>query len=272
MEELTFQEIYRTISKNLRFILLITLAIVIATLLISLIIPKTYISESIIQIGSIQDSSGQNNPIIQEIEAKNLLSSSIILDPVISKYFNNKTSIKEFSEKDLNIELIKETIDTKTTETVPYIKITTYSNNPEKAKEINQEIIKNFLDYNQKEYEDLIAIKQEELLNTQKQIADIKTNIASLESTIASKNLKDIDVITIQNALSQYFQILSDNQKKESQLKNVLVTAKEFKIINKPQSINEYIWPKLWLNLLVSLIIGFIFAVFIAFSKENRER
>ena len=89
-DEPNLVDFYNVLNKRKKTIIGLTLAIVLITLIILIMVPKTYESESMIgmaRLGQInQDGSTLDNFIIKPNEAEKLIKSSLILQPVIDKF------------------------------------------------------------------------------------------------------------------------------------------------------------------------------------------
>ena len=81
---------WEIVKKNKKFIIWFVMVVFVLTLIISLVMPKTYESKSIIQLAKI------DKEIYSTAEAKNILQSSVVINPVIEKFIP-ETTIKKFN-------------------------------------------------------------------------------------------------------------------------------------------------------------------------------
>lgn len=273
-EELTLKHIWKTIEKKSKFILYFTLAIIFITLIISLLIPKTYESTSEIRLAQLSqagDSAGVD--IFSVLESKNIIESSEILIPAIEKY-SPEMSYEDFLKDNLNIEILKETVG-RDQKTINYIKITVYDKSPENAKLINEEIIKNFFEYAQPYYNSRLQVLIKDQSETTLSIEQLKKDVETTQNEINSLSNSQLSTEGISksslltNILASYKSRLSIEQDKLIDIENKLANKKEYSIISEPQIATNPTSPNLPLNLIASLIIGLFLSLLIVFIKES---
>jgi hypothetical protein len=158
-----------------------TLLIVFLVLLFSLVaVPRLYESTSMISI------SPDKGNVYSTIEAKLLVDSPQVILPVIDKFFDEKENmdLDRFRKKYMKVELVQEKTDPKENIIISYLQITTKADSPLKAKQINEEIIKNFFSYVEPIYERSVNFTLEKMNHKEKEISKLEFYFEKLKNTI----------------------------------------------------------------------------------------
>jgi len=255
------------IKKRWKFILLFTLIVLILIFNISLLWPKTYESESVIQLGSIRviqlgsiSEGGERKfeEIYSPAEAKNIILSSSVLIPVINNFFpDEELELSKFTKKNLEVKIITERAVISDVDKTSFISIKVKTRNAEKAKEINNAIINNFLNYTKEEYEKRVELLEKELEEVGRDIEEIRRELdSSLKAT------EDYKIL-----LLKYI----EEQNRKRSIEGKLVTKREFMIISEPQIPFKPTSPKLWLNLIIAFILSLLSSTVLIISKEKSK-
>jgi len=273
-EEIELKDLIDPIVKNKKLFIYTILIVIALTIVISLIWPKTYGSTSEIRLAQLsQAGDSASMDIFSALESKNIIESSMIINPAIEKY-TLESKYEEFVKKELEVEVLKEIVG-RDQKLINYIKITVFNEDPEKAKLINEEIIKNFFDYALPYYnsrlhvlikdqaETTLGIDQLKLdiENTQKEINSLSNNQLSTEGISKSSLLTNI--------LAPYKTRLSAEQDKIINVENKLANKKEYSIISEPQISEKPASPNIPLNALIAFIIGIVIALLTTYIKES---
>jgi len=307
MPELTIINYWKIIKKKRRLIISATLFIVLITLIISLILPKTYESKAVIELGKInigswEDNSAlktsEDNLIYQPEEAKNILQASVVLNPVIEEFFakKDKMTLDKFNEKVMEIEIITEQISLRETRVTPYISIGVKADKADKSKEIVLAVIAQFFDYTKEEFSKQKGLIENEYNKSRENIAkelnernlniiQFQMEISDLQKQIEALSSQDLltDGISkttlLEHILNSYKNRLKDEKNKKIELEQKMVSIKlgldkrlanmeDSKVISYPQVPLEPSKPKILFNLLVALVIGLFASVLFAFFSE----
>ena len=255
------------ITNNKKTIIKTTLSLTILVLLLFLIYPKPYESFSVIQVGKIDKF--EYTPT----EAKTIIESYEVLKPIVDEY-NPKIDVKEFKEKHLNVEIIKDSLGFQV-ESTPYVKIITTEKDAETAKTLNSKIIESFLSQVSPNYELNLNVLTNELSEIKQNIEKINSDISEIEMEI--KRLGDNSLtgettskITILRALlSEKRTALSEERILKSEIEKTLVGKKEFKIISSPEVPKNHSGPGTLLVLIITLIISFCLSLMYILIKER---
>jgi len=270
--DLDLKEIVKVISKNRKFIVYFTLIILALTLIISLVWPKTYESVSEIQLAQLaqpgQPITGSAD-IFSVIESKNIIESSSIIEPVLSKY-SRDINYLDFIKDNLYVEILQETIG-RDQKIINYLKVSILYKNPEITKKMNEEIINNFFEYAQPYYDFRynVLIKGESEVNAN--IEQLEKDITLTENQI--KTISNVQLTTegvskstlLSDILSEYKSRLSLEQEKRIDIENKLANKREYSMIGAPQIPKKPTSPNILLNLTVALFAGLFLSILIAF-------
>jgi len=274
-DELDLADYWKIIKKRKKLIFWLTLSLVVVTLIISLILPKTYESESVIQLGRLD-----NIFIFQPEEAKSIIQSSIVLNPVMIKFFieEKKPSLRSFREDSFEVEILKEEINYYQTLITPYLYLRVKSDDALKSKEMNEEIIKQFFSYVKPKYEELLNFTLKELSRTEQDMRQLKYDIAELEREI--KALSDTQLenegisksTLLKTLLVDYRGSLDREEDKKLSIEERLNGKIDFKVIIEPQLPLRYSKPNIKLNLAIALVLGLFVSCFLSFFLEAQDK
>lgn len=255
--ELTLTDYFEVIKKRKGLIIKLTLLIIFFAIVFLLISPKTYESESIVQLANI------NGEIYSSAESVNLIRSLIILAPVINDFFtqDKKPSISSFNKNNLKVSVIMEQKTFSLITEISYIHIKTKAKKPEEAKEMNEAIIQRFFDYVKPEYEAKLVLLESQLQETKQSLEDVEKEIASLQNK--QLDTEGISKVTLlKNLLFGY-------KLQKADLENKLSNKREYKVISEPEVPTSYSEPKIKFVLLEALVIGLLISIIWAFLKEK---
>ena len=127
-------------------VVLLTVMIVLAVGGWSVIAAK-YASQAKVGIGSV----GQEMVFTPE-EAQVIIQSSVVLDPVLKKYYSSDKSmtIEKFNSKVLEVRTIVEKVGIGQTKTIPYVQIIARTRDAQKSRDIVDDIVVRFIWYGDK--------------------------------------------------------------------------------------------------------------------------
>jgi len=206
-DELNLVDYWSIVKKKRRMIIGLTLAIVLITTVFSLIAPRTYESEAVIELGRIAKigsekttiqsgtvtkiKSAVGSELVLEIEeAKSKIKSSVVLKPVIEEFFTkkDKMTLEKFNEEAMEVKIITEQISLRETRVTPYLNIKIASNKPTKSRNMVLAIINQFFDYANKEFDEKRNLFTEEYNKTKqgikKEIRKRNANIVQFKEEI----------------------------------------------------------------------------------------
>ena len=245
--------------------------------------PKTYESESLIKLGTIGTTDGykvtDKKLIIDLDETEKIIRSSTILKPILKEFFpDGKKTLKKFNKKNLEIEIFEKTIDWRVIKQIPYIMIKTKSTSAKKSRDINQNIIREFILYSKPKYKQRLKILNEELNITENMINQLKKDISKLEKDIASlsdNQLKEESIsksTLLTNIVKDYKNMLKFQEDQRIKIKEELALTENYGVMSEPQIPKKFSSPNIILNLGLALIIGLLLSVFIAFYQESLKK
>ncbi|MBU0762157.1 MAG: hypothetical protein KKD39_03965 [Candidatus Altiarchaeota archaeon] len=146
-KDLDVVDIKEVLIKGWRKILFTTLIFTLSILIISLIVPRTYETKAVIQLGSIY-----NKGVYDTFEAKNIFLSTEIIQPIITKYYEgDDADYQNFVDEKIDVELVSESYGYQQTGLVPFLRITLRADDTDKSKEMIDEMVNAFIEKGNKE-------------------------------------------------------------------------------------------------------------------------
>lgn len=265
--EITLEQALNKLVKNTKTILKITLTLLILTIIISLLIPKTYESKSLIQLPQIKGN------VYTPTEAKSIINSPSIILPALKKLNINK-DYEKFLQEDFKSLLINELFTRNSFEVIPYLEIRTQNKNAEKAQKLNLEISSNFIEKIEKNYNQRLATLENQQQTIQTEIDNLETEIDNLKQTISRLENKDLNpeslskITLLKQILSEYSEQLLNQQQKLFDINEIINWKRKPEIINQPQIPKEPEFPNILINSLISVIIGLLIStIYIIYKK-----
>jgi capsular polysaccharide biosynthesis protein len=260
-DEVDLKEYLKIIIKRKKLILGVFLVSIFIAVVVSLCMPKIYEITSTIQLGSV------NEPLIKNEDAKAIILNQNSLLSVINQ-LDLKIDVKKF-KKHISIDDIKDTNLLKINIVYPGI---------DKALKINEAIIKPFIAQGQIIYQERLAIVNErlkeldeEIINTEKDIARTQTLISNLHS---ANNISQLDaslrIILLQNTLPNYESNLTALRNQKNGWKISLSNAKDFEIFDQPIG-TEYPINHKTRNVIIVGVLSLMLGVFLSFFLEFLE-
>src|SRR3989344_6355852 len=158
-EEIDFIYLFGVLKRQKGFIFLIFLAFMLLVFTILLVWPKTYVSESIVQLGSI-GTNIQTKNIFEPVAAKAIMESKEVVFDAIKEYnerMNENKTVRRFKEDNLEVKLVKEQVG-REEDIANYLNVKVKTNNAELSRKVNEEVITHFLNYTKKYYEDRLNV------------------------------------------------------------------------------------------------------------------
>jgi capsular polysaccharide biosynthesis protein len=238
-QELNLLDYWRIIKKRRKIVLTITLLVVLVASIHSIIKPKIYESESTVQLAVV----GTKYLFTHE-EAKNIIESSTILEPVLESSFKNgkRPSVSSFKGY-LDVEIVYEEVGKKEQLIPPFLKIRVRAHNPVVSQKLALAVTNEWMTYIGKEfdiqkalilsryndsrdpiwdnlrverYQSRLEYLQERVKQTQENIASYKVQTAELESQIRSSSLSGAsgiaEISLLTSILSTYRSRLTNEQ------------------------------------------------------------
>ena len=291
-KELELADYVDIIVKRKAMILCITLVVVIGVLIYSFILPDLYESEAIIKIGNLD-----GKFLIAPGDSLTMLESSLLVQPIIDKHFNegHKPFIKDFIEENIFVEIISTKIGQQVTSTSSVnVRLQTYD--PQRAKLMLSELVDSFVDLGNK----VLLEKYNESLTSLKSELDYRNqNIDQIEGQIFELNQQlDIlslssqstsEILLVRELIDSYeTRLLEEKNKRfaiEIRIKDIrykmqrLYDVREldledssdldyFKVTLTPEVSSQRSSPNFAKNLLVALIFGLVFSVSLSLFLE----
>lgn len=268
-EEMNLADFWNIIIINKKLIIRITITLMIVALIGSLIMPKSYISESAIK---------QPVPeVYSAAETKSLIKSGAILSQVLTNLYPTKT-IQEFNEKNLEVEIYKEELSRNDVEELPFLKIKVTAESSQKAQEINYAIIDSLFNYSKEDYENNLKFIEDSISQVTKRIEETNKDIKNLETQINSAPSNQLNgdgiskTILLRGILSDEKMNLGLLEKEKLQLEQELRSATYYEITTEPNLPNKPETPNIPLNLAISLIFGIILSLGFIIFKDAIKR
>ncbi len=279
--EIDLVQYWNVILRNRKRIFIITLSVVLVVLIFSLISPKTYESESVIQLAAIKFYSLnegvvelEREGIYSTSESLSIIRSSVVLDPVINKFYPAK-SLGDFRKSNLEISAGSEKLFSGGFDVVPFLNIKTKAESGQKAKDINQEIIDSFFAYVNPTYEEKISLFRRDLENSEEKIGSLESNINDIEKQIKSLENSQFSsegltkVTLLKSLLANYQEELTKQEEKRSYLQLIVSDSRDYRVISYPKVPEGFSEPNISRNLLVAFIFGlFASLVYVLFKQR----
>jgi len=270
VSEIDLFEIVARIKKNKKLVINITVVVTVVTVIVSLFLPKTYEAESVIQLGYV------GGGIYTSAEAKNIILGSEILLPVKEKFFGDDISFQKFKEDHVETSLVLERVGLAENKEVSQVVISTKARTAEGSVLLNKEILDGFISYVNPLMDNLINIKEEELVTVDANIDRIKNNIAILSYEISvfkgSSREQDISrVLILRSTVASLENSLSEKQSQKYDIEELLARKRDFEVVSEPQIPYKPIFPRLWINTIVSFILGLLLSFLVVLSRSKDE-
>lgn len=265
--EITLEQALNKLTKNTKTILKITLTLLILTILISLILPKTYESTSLIQLPQIKGN------VYTPTEAKSISNSPSIILPALEKLNLNK-DYEEFLKEDFQSNLINELFTRNSFEVIPYLEIKIQNKNAKTAQQLNLEISNNLIQTIQKDYNQRLTTLENQKQTIESEINNLKQEINNLKQTISTLQNKDLNpeslskITLLREILSQYNEQLLNQQEKLYEIDEILSWKRAPKITSQPQIPKDPEFPNLLINSIISIILGILISIIYILYKK----
>lgn len=238
MNNIDAGKILQVLLKEKKTILTITTLFILIGVIVAFITPKTYTSSAVIQLSRFE-----NKPVYRNIEAKNIMESSVVLEPVARKYSLEKQLTVEDLKKRLKVEIPTEEFNYQKIMDAHQIAAAFTANNPAVARDMLSDIVSGFIDYmNVKlevltkpaliEYNETIRLAGLEYNNTlqqiEKSISEKEQAIADMEadSTKLERQINELKAGSLSTEAIAKTMLLASM---ENGLKERLLSARENK-------------------------------------------
>ncbi|MDO8563869.1 MAG: hypothetical protein Q7R87_02585 [Nanoarchaeota archaeon] len=275
-EEINIAEFIDILRKNVIFIISTFMILMIIFSFVMLIWPKSYISESRVQLASI-GIDPKTSSLFSPVEAKSILESGSVLESAVGKYnslLEKNLTISQFKDKKLHVEIYKESVG-RDEIAVDYLTIRVSSSSPEVSKEVNDEILTNFLDYVQPFYNRTLNVYREDLEGTKKLKSDLEKELESAKNLLSKLSSSSVqsggasDILLLTQVQASYRGQIIGLFDRQIKIENALANSRRFKVISYPQLESKFSSPPVFLLTLASIVIIFLLSVSLAFIKEQ---
>lgn len=262
-DELDLREYINVIIKRKKLILGVFIFSVIVSVIMGLLLPKTYKITSLLQLGNVR------GLLINKVEAKEIILNRDNLLSVVKELGLNegpeklgeRIKLSDISEANLlSIEMLSSDIDIDL--------------------RIHNLIIGPFLKQGSDLYKEQIALIQNRLKELDEEISNSLADISRTQALISSLSVgrgvsqQDISlrIILFQNSLPAYRMNLQSLRNERSELQQVIMNAKEFKVFSHPFKLESPVAPKKKQMFILSGFIGLFLGVFLVFIMESIVR
>ena len=149
------------------------------------------------------------------------------------------------------------------------------------AKEINEQVIRSFLNYTLPKYEKDLNLTLEDFEQTknaierqESEIEQLKNEIDSLSNNGLIENGTSKSKVLVNGiaSLASYENILKIENDKKVLLEDQLNQKKEFVVLSEPQIPLNHSSPRTSLNILIALVSGLILSIAFVFFQEAVKR
>lgn len=262
-EEINLRDYLKVIIKRKKLILTVLFVFIITTAILSLLVPKIYLSTSTIQNGNFGE------PLIKKAETEEIIKSYDFLARII-----NGLGLKIGVEKLRRLIMIGNIRDT------DFFWLKVRYKAKDTSLKICQAISNLYLAQGNNLYQQRVDVVNQHLKEVYGQIKMVQSAIEDIQNRLRpnhpvlermSKGAPGLNILFLQNTLSNYQSTLSSlfNQKQDLQL--TLHKAKELKLISSPVILEYATQPNIILNIILSGIIGLTFGILLAFFRDYWE-
>lgn len=272
--------LFKSFVKQYRGLIYFIILAVILTFLVSLILPRAYESESVIQIGNIEPEPEPNVFIRPEsyslAESKNIILGSSVLSPIKDQFYPKKDiDLKRFIKKNIKVDIISERGPAAELLKTNYIRITTSAKTPKAALEMNQKVISYFFNYTLKEHNAKIGLIENEISLREARISEMEGQLDKLTKGAlqGSEGAANSGISSKSQLVGEYLKAISLEQSELYKLKERLSMKKDYAVISEPQLPLRHYRPNIFLNAAAALALSILISGFIILhdflSKEN---
>jgi uncharacterized protein involved in exopolysaccharide biosynthesis len=261
-EEIDLRDYINVLLKRKWLIIgIFLLAVITAAIISYFILPSIYQSSATFKIAEVKGLS-----LFNVSEAKNKIKSDQILQEVINQ-LKLKLTPAELAK------IIKiETID----DNKGYVKVTVENTSPELARDIAFSLVNQFIELNQQDYQEKIALLEKEKQSIEKQMTLEMENINEAEklrlAIINSEGLslteKQIQINLLLSYSTQIREHYNELVDKYYILENQILNSSNFEIVNYPSIPQAPIKPNRKLNLVIAGVLGLFVGILMAFFAE----
>ena len=253
-DEVDLRDYINVILKRKKIILVVFFVAVIATTIVSFLMPKVYEVSTTIKIGAISE------PLISKPEAIQMLKRQKTLNAVI-KELGLDTDILELKDM-IKIEEIKDT---------NFFKLKIQNSDPDLAVKILNALSNPFILKGREIYNKKTAFLNEQLQELEKRSKLIEGQIKKLNQLIRTRPANS-DFPLLQNTLTNYEDIYGSLRDRICSLKGTLLNSQKFEVFELPVKPKYPIKPKKKEMVAISGILGLFLGVFVAFFQEFWEK
>jgi len=267
---------WNVLKRQRYFIINCFIVLMVFALVVLLIWPKSYVSESVVQLGSIGPDP-TTALIFDPVSAKALIESNNILFDGVNLYnseLGKEKSMQEFKEDNLEVGLIKEQIG-RDQEVASYVEIIVSTSDANLSLQINKIIIANFLNYTVPFYNRTLVVYNDDKQEVQESISDLKKQIESTQMLVdrtSPQGSSASDLLLLTSTLADYRSELLSLQDKSSKIDLALAGRRTFKVVSEPEYPNKFEKPSLMIFLVASVLLSSIIALALGFIREELNR
>jgi len=273
--ELDFAYLFNVLKRQKGFIFLIFLAFMLFIFTLLLIWPKTYVSESVVQLGSI-GTNVQTNNIFDPVAAKTIMESKEVVYDAVRLYndeLKSNRTVRRFNEINLEVELVKEQVG-RDEDISNYLRVRVKTSSPELSQKVNKIIVDNFIVYTKKYYEDRLNVYLSDKEQTSALINQLNEDITSAQEAIkrilgsGSSNSASDNLLLSRTVVDSRGQLISAQNRLIS-IEADLASKREFKVVNEPEVPYKFTSPSIFLVSLAGIVVGLLFSIFCGFLRED---
>ena len=257
-EEVDLREILAAIGSKWRLVLAVTLLCFLGAVLGSLIMPKVYKAEALVDLGNIE-----NHPL-KAAEAKEILESPSLL----------ARALKEMGLPDDSRALKAYRIQAQPVKDSNYIKFSLETSKKKEIQPLGEKVISLFVEERNRDYQEQKLFLEENLKHIEENLARTEVGTERLSEAISSLERAPLGELDKKILTLQVLQIQGAQAQEKLGLLNLRLTYRNKLMALKPAKVVSGIGeplklrPRLALNAALGLILGAMVGVFLALASH----
>lgn len=293
----SFKGSCKILKKRKKFVILTVIILMVLVAFYIILSPKMYESKSIISLGK-----WKGNWIYSPQDAKNIIISNQVIDPILKKHYPDKDiKASSFVKEKLKVEGIKETFSEHNIKITNFLEITVKDSDPERAQEVASDLTELFLKNLNIKYNNKLNATKNEYINAievanqnsfvmdlayEEQYSELNLMLARAENEVISTSDPSIMGALIQGRNQRLEEIQSDMLSiKEKQaradndlenfklnkrlwLVNSLLDSEPARVMVKPDVPKSFSTPNTKIIFPLAFLLSLSFAIFLAFFLE----
>lgn len=263
-------EAFEVLKRQKWFMIWFFVFFMILVVIVLLIWPKIYVSESIVQLGSIGINPA-NHDIFDPVSAKAIIESKDVLNEAVSIYneeMESKKTVRGFKERNLEVELVKEQVG-RDERLVDYLIVKVKTADGELSRDINRIILENFLNYTVPYYEERLNVFMQDKRQTEDIIRQLNEDIASAQKIVNKASESASDNLLLSRTIVDSRGQLITSQNKLVSINADLASKREFKIVSEPEIPSKFSFPPVKLAMPAGIVIGVLLALALGFLRDE---